>query len=795
MKILHVISSGGLYGAEAVILNLARAFANGPHSIVLGIFENASNPNRQLYDVAVREEIETYLIPCSGQVDYSAVMSIRRLADSLKADLVHSHGYKADVYCFLALRRQSIPLVSTCHNWIETSRILKLYGKIDRMLLRRFTAVVAVSEDVRSRLVGAGVSPNRIYIVRNGVDMRPYARAVPSARHGLAPGVLLVGLVGRLSWEKGVDIFLAAASRVHAQMPNVHFVVIGDGPDRGALESMRDSLGLQPYFRFLGRRDDMPSVYASLDLMVSASRQEGLPIALLEGMASGLPIIATSVGEVPSVVQAGQSGILVPPNDPGALAAAVLELLNDPDQRNRFSSKAREVTAAEFSADRMAGDYAEVYEDVATPTSQSPGVTRDVAPSRPPKIFMMDLWAILPYYVAYLSQALLEQGADLTVGSITYYLDTTCYSSRGLRLRPGLINLVGRFRLPRTPRRVLKFAESLVNLLALTIRFAFSPPDVLHVQFLPMLTSRIPIDYWFIRYSRLRGSRVVLTVHDLLPHDTGAAHKETFLKLYSRMDALICHSSEIRDRLVSEFSVSSTKVSIIPHGPFFYDLSPSNEQNSLQDLNLSDDLQIVLWQGIIHPYKGIDLLLEAWKRVEESTSNSCLVIVGTGQPALIEQIRSQAARLSLHRVQMTFRFVSTEELIALYRRASIVVYPYRAITTSGALATGLALGKAIVATALPVFSELLTDRENAILVPKPSSSASGATLSTDDIDCVHALATSLTELILNPTIGEKLADKVRAMNFGDASWHSIAIKTMETYKSVLTSDRGNPHTG
>ena len=772
MKVLHVISSSGFYGAEAVILNLARTLAGSPHPCALGIFDNAANPNRELYVAAVREGIEAYLIPCAGQVDRSTVAAIRALAATVNADLVHAHGYKADIYCYLALRRKPIPLVSTCHNWIDTDRMVTLYGKIDRFVLRRFTAVVAVSEDVRRRLLGAGVSLSRIHIVRNGIDTRPFATAKPSLRADLAPEGLLVGLIGRLAWEKGIDIYLAAAARVHAELPNARFVVIGEGPDREALEGTLDTLRLGSAVRFLGRRDDMPSVYASLDLMVSASRQEGLPIALLEGMASGLPIVATAVGEVPTVVREGCTGLVVPPGDPSALAAAMLELLRDPERRASFSSAAREGIASEYSADRMAADYVRVYQEASVVKCC-------------PRIFMMDMWATVPYYTAYLSRALLDQGADLTVGSITYYLDPACYSRRGVRLRPGLVNLIGRFRLPLLPRRILKFLESLLNLLALTLRFLVRPPEILHVQFLPMLTSGLPVDLWFVRFCQARGSRIVLTVHDLLPHDTGLTHKAAFLALYARADALICHSVSVRDRLVTEFSVPATKISIIPHGPFFYDLPAVEARQTLRAFGLPADRLLVLWQGIIFPYKGIDLLLEAWKHVEDNTTNACLVIAGTGQPALLDQIRAQAHRLNLQRVHLHFRFVSTEELVALYRVAAIVTYPYRAITTSGALATGLALGKAIVATDLPVFRELLTDRENALLVPPPNPDADGSVRSTQDSACVAALASSLTELVRDQALRDQLAARARSMNYGDASWRSIACKTLAAYQSTL----------
>jgi glycosyltransferase involved in cell wall biosynthesis len=383
---------------------------------------------------------------------------------------------------------------------------------------------------------------------------------------------------------------------------------------------------------------------------------------------------------------------------------------------------------------------------------------------------MMDLLATVPYYTAYLSQALMrENSVDLTVGSIDYYLDPQCFSSRGIRLDPGLMNSVGRFNLPKLPRRLLKLAESMLNLATLTARFAVSPPDVVHVQFLPMLRSQLPLDLWFIAMCQRRGAKIVLTVHDLLPHDTGEAHKVAYADLYRRVDALICHSDSIRARLAAEFAVPEAKVSVIPHGPFFYDLPASGDDEVLREFALPTEQLMVLWQGIIFPYKGIDLLLRAWQQVEAEGTEAWLVIAGTGSPDLLEQIRAQVAALELTRVALHFRFISTEELVALYRRADVVVYPYRAITTSGALATGLALGKTIVATDLPVFRELLRDGENARLVPGLDAAA---------------LASALTGLLRDSALRERLSAAVRAMRFGDESWLAIAKQTAEVYRRV-----------
>src|SRR5258708_2745825 len=175
---------------------------------------------------------------------------------------------------------------------------------------------------------------------------------------------------------------------------------------------------------------------------------------------------------------------------------------------------------------------------------------------------------------------------------------------------------------------------------------------------------------------------------------------------------------------------------------------------------------MVVWQGIIFPYKGVDLLLKAWQKVEANDSKACLVIAGTGAPELLDQIRDQVEHFHLQHVRLHFRFVTTEELVALCRAADIMVYPYRAITTSGALATGLALGKCIVASDLPVFRELLNDGENALLV---------------NAEDAEALSAALLTLILDAELRQRISQRVRDMNFGDRSWRSIAENTSQIY--------------
>jgi glycosyltransferase involved in cell wall biosynthesis len=367
MRVLQVISSGGMYGAEAVILNLARAMEAGPHSVELAVFENLPHPNFQMHETALKQWIPSQLVRCRGQLDWSAVVRIRQLAAEARAEVVHAHGFKADIYAYLAMRQSGVPLVSTCHSWYDTDRIVRLYGALDRFVLRRYPRVVAVSDEVRRRLLKAGVREQRIRMVRNGIDLRQFAAAEPSLRaeFGAAP---IVGLVGRLAWEKGVDLFLRAAAKLLPQFPQARFVVAGEGPDREKLQQLIADLAIGESVAMLGRRDDMAGVYASLDVMVSASRQEGLPIAVLEAMASARAVVATAVGDVPSIVLDGKTGVLVPAGDVDALTAAIAGLLRDPERRARLGAAAREMVRDQYSAERMAAEYLKVYNEAIAAT-------------------------------------------------------------------------------------------------------------------------------------------------------------------------------------------------------------------------------------------------------------------------------------------------------------------------------------------------------------------------------------------------------------------------------------------
>jgi glycosyltransferase involved in cell wall biosynthesis len=375
MKVLQVISSGGLYGAEAVLLTLSKTLNQASHRSTLAVFNNLPNPNLQVHEKALQSGLESHLIPCSGQFDYKAVSNLRKFIEVTGADVVHAHGYKADSYVYLALRGSGIPIVSTCHNWIKHSWLVSAYGALDRLVLRSYSAVVAVSEEVKQILLGSGVNSENIHLIRNGIDVASFANVPASLREH--DNSRMIGWIGRLSHEKGPDIFIRAAALALTDNPSLLFILVGDGPLRADLETLTQELGISTSIRFVGRREDMAAVYASMDLLVSSSRQEGLPMAILEGMASGVPWVATAVGDVPRLIKDGQNGLLVPAGDIEGLASGILRLAGHHDICKQLGMAARQTVQEDYSTERMTKEYINLYEQLIAPSRVSPRAERE----------------------------------------------------------------------------------------------------------------------------------------------------------------------------------------------------------------------------------------------------------------------------------------------------------------------------------------------------------------------------------------------------------------------------------
>lgn len=294
----------------------------------------------------------------------------RRVAAFLKgweADLVHCHLPIAGVVGRLAGKMCGIPVIYTEHNRME--RYHPLTRRLNLMTWRWQNRVIAVSAEVASSIKTHVRLPLPVDIVLNGVDVRHFAGERIDGSQvrrnlGIPADAPVVGTVAVFRPQKALDDWLEAACQIHDRFPEVHFLLVGDGPLRMELTDQSRSIGLAEVVHFTGLQTDVRPHLAAMDVFMLSSIFEGLPVALLEAMAMRCAVVATAVGGIPEVVQHGENGSLVEPRKPTALADSVIELLASQERARRFGEKARHTIAEGFSLQRMTREIEAIYLEV-----------------------------------------------------------------------------------------------------------------------------------------------------------------------------------------------------------------------------------------------------------------------------------------------------------------------------------------------------------------------------------------------------------------------------------------------
>ena len=360
MNVLQLISSSGFYGAEAMVLHLSRTLRQKGHTVRLGVFVNRRNPNDELARRARELDFEVVTLPCGSRLNVSTVNRIRACVEQCGTEVIHSHGYKSNLYALAANLFSRRVLVSTCHNWTGQTVALRAYGKFDRFNLRFFDRIMCVSEEVRSRLLQSGVLNRKLDVILNGIPVSDFANT-NSERKLDEP---LIGMVGRLVEAKGFQLVLQRVPAILKQFPKARFILIGEGPQREEWARLVEKIGVEPSVSFAGAQKDMPRLYKSLTMFVLPSFNEGMPMSILEAMAAGVPVIATRVGSIPRVVHHEQTGLLVDKGDADGVQNAIERLIANPNFRiemgNRGRTFVQENASVEQMADRYIAHYAEL---------------------------------------------------------------------------------------------------------------------------------------------------------------------------------------------------------------------------------------------------------------------------------------------------------------------------------------------------------------------------------------------------------------------------------------------------
>ena len=371
MKILHIIDSDGLHGAEIMLLNLMEEQRRMNLEPVLLSFGDSAIKENSLEEEAKKRGLA--VIPFRMDRGYSlrSGLAVARIARDAEATLIHSHGYKGDILVgSLPGRIRNIPMVRTQHGRTSTKKLSKiwLYEAVDSLIIRKMDAVVQVNNTVARNGHGEDRKEKRTFVVENGI---PELKFDPASVYASDPAVrefcnsgFIIGTISRLSEEKGLVHLVAALRILSRHHPGVKAVILGDGPQRRSLQAMVSDAGLSGTVLLAGYRNYAYHYLPRFDVFVLPSLTEGLPIALLEAMQAEVPIVATRVGGIPAVLENGRTGLLVRPGDPGELAAAIAGVLSDPVGARAMGKNAREVALGKYSSRRMAEDYLRVYEKI-----------------------------------------------------------------------------------------------------------------------------------------------------------------------------------------------------------------------------------------------------------------------------------------------------------------------------------------------------------------------------------------------------------------------------------------------
>lgn len=358
MQITHDLAIGGL---QRVVVNICRTIDRTRFDVQVLCL-------RSLGPFAADVErlgIPVQLIPQTGRTDYLSFLKVARALRRGRIQVIHTHNTQPFVDGTLgALLAGVKTIVHTDHarSFPDKTRYMIAEHLVSRFAYR----VVGVSEHTSANLMKfERISPRKIETIPNGIDGAAFEQEVDRAAARLALGIpttaRAIGLAVRLTEQKGITYLLQALPAVVRDYPDVVLVIAGEGPTRSSLESEAVGLGVAQHVRFAGACGDVPSLLKALDAYVLPSVWEGLPMVLLEAMAAGCPIVATSVGGVPSAIEHGRNGLLVSPRDPAGLAAAVNRMLRDAELRRDCQRRGKEVFAARFSARKMTDRYEQLY--------------------------------------------------------------------------------------------------------------------------------------------------------------------------------------------------------------------------------------------------------------------------------------------------------------------------------------------------------------------------------------------------------------------------------------------------
>jgi glycosyltransferase involved in cell wall biosynthesis len=359
VPILFLITELSTGGAQVALLRLLKCLDRDRFRPIVVCLYNG--------DGAVAQEIcaldiHVFDARMCHKADLAALLRLYRWIRHIRPAILHTSLFHANLSGRVLGRLAGVPVIVCSERTMAMENEWRY--RLNRWTVGLVDRVVAVSVNVRDFCIShIGLPADKLAVIPNGVELPGLPLVSPleaRAELGLPPEGPVIGALSRLDPAKGVSFLIQAL----AQVNGAYLAVVGDGPERAALESLAGSLGVSSRVCWAGHRRHAPRYLPAFDLFVQPSLHEGLPNAVLEAMAAGLPVVATAVGGTPEVVVDGITGILVPPHDPGALARPITRLLRDPGLRCKMGQAGRERVERCFTVEQMIQRTQALYEDV-----------------------------------------------------------------------------------------------------------------------------------------------------------------------------------------------------------------------------------------------------------------------------------------------------------------------------------------------------------------------------------------------------------------------------------------------
>ena len=337
------------------------------HIVVTPRYPN--RPEAPFARAVIEAGFELHFVDQRHGFDTQALSQMVELVRAQNCAIIQTHGYKAHLFGWWTRRKLKIPWIAYAHGWTSENLKVRLYNQVERILLPRADHVVAVSRPLYERaLKWRGETQSRASstsLIMNAVDAAEVRRTSSAAQIreqlGLSSSKLLLGFIGRLSSEKGLEFLLQAFSQAIAKGMQAHLMLVGKGPELSNLRALTQRLGLEQFVSFCGHQESLAGYYEALDILILPSISEGLPNVVLEAMVFEKPVIATRVGSVPDVITHQVDGLLVPAGDAVALAQALYELSQSAEKRSQIGSLAAQTARSRFGAAARAQAIAEIY--------------------------------------------------------------------------------------------------------------------------------------------------------------------------------------------------------------------------------------------------------------------------------------------------------------------------------------------------------------------------------------------------------------------------------------------------